>query len=114
MSKQKPDVTDEDIGMRTFQLRREAAVERSLDRMRQGLKQSWEMFTKRDLDDLSWIIGELWAFEKRAEWEDLHFGKLTAEDVFEIIQLARRLRKDSQNTVETLVQAGDMVRARSV
>lgn len=108
----RPDVRDEDIGMRAFQIRKAKAVERAIERLRQGLKTSWGMYTQHDLADLGWMIGELWAFEKRADWEELHFSKLTTEDVTQIIEVARRLRDDPHNTVETLEMVGDIVRGR--
>jgi len=114
MPNSRPDVRDEDIGMRAFQMRKAKAVERAMDRLRQGLRAEWAMFTQRDLSDLGWILGELWAFEKRADWEDLHFSKLTAEDVVTIVGIARTLREDPTNTVETLESVGDIIRARSV
>lgn len=107
------DITDEDIGMRAFQIRKAKAVERAVDRLRQGIRDSWSMFTQRDLSDLGWIVGELWAYEKRADWEDLHFSKLSAEDVVGIIGMARTLREDPHNTVETLERVGDIIRAKS-
>lgn len=110
----KPDVRDEDIGMRAFQLRKAKAVERALERLRQGIRSDWGMFTQHDLGDLGWMIGELWAYEKRADWEELHFSKLTADEVTHIIEVARKLRQDPHNTVETLEAVGDIIRARSV
>jgi hypothetical protein len=114
MSTNRSDVRDEDIGMRAFQIRKAKAVERAIDRLRQGIKPSWAMFTQHDLSDLGWMIGELWAYEKRADWEDLHFSKITPEDVVEIIAIARELRESPRNTVETLERVGDIIRARSV
>lgn len=110
----RPDVRDEDIGMRAFQLRKAKAVERALERLRQGIRADWGMFTQHDLNDLNWMIGELWAYEKRTDWEELHFSKLTAEDTQHIIEVARQLREDPRNTVETLEAVGDVIRARSV
>jgi hypothetical protein len=114
MNGNRPDVSDEDIGMRAFQLRKEKAVERSIERLRQGLKTSWSFFETKELDDFRWIIGELWAFEKRADWEDLHFSKLNVDDVRAIVGYAQQLRADAHNTVETLERVGDIVRARSI
>lgn len=114
MNSNRPDTTDEDIGRRAFQLRKEKATERALDRLRQGLKGDWGMFTQDDLEDLSWILGELWAFENRLDWEDLHFSKLTAEDTQKIISLGRALQENAQHSVETLETVGDIVRARSI
>ena len=39
--KQRPEVTDEEIGIRTFQMRKARAVERAVERIRQGLKDEW-------------------------------------------------------------------------
>jgi len=113
MNGNRSDVRDEDIGMRAFQIRKAKAVERAMDRLRQGIKAEWGMFTQKDLADLGWMIGELWAFEKRADWEDLKFSKLTSEDVQTIIEISRGLREDPHNTVETLEHVGDIIRARS-
>lgn len=114
MTNMRPDIRDEDIGMRAFQIRKAKAVERAMDRLRQGIQASWAMFTQRDLADLGWIVGELWAYEKRADWEELHFSKLTPEDVVEIVGISRQLRDDPHNTVETLERVGDIIRVRSV
>ncbi len=110
----RPDIDDEDIGMRAFQIRKGKAVERALERLRQGLKASWGMFTQKDLDDLAWVLGELWAYEKRQDWEDLHFSKLTPDDVRAILALARDLREATAGLVDTLERIGDIIRARSV
>lgn len=112
MNGNKPDLNDEDVGMRAFQIRKAKAVERAMERLRQGLRDTWPMFSQHDLADLGWMIGELWAYEKRADWEELHFSKLNADDVLEIIAISRKLREDPHNTVETLERVGDIVRAR--
>jgi hypothetical protein len=114
MSPNRPDVREEDIGMRAFQIRKAKAVERAVERLRHGIMPSWPMFTQRDLADLDWMIGELWAYEKRADWEDLHFSKLTPEDVLAIIAIGRGLRENPTNTVGSLERVGDIIRARSV
>ncbi|HZL06705.1 MAG TPA: hypothetical protein VFE45_15050, partial [Coriobacteriia bacterium] len=100
MNRNRPDVSDEDIGMRAFQIRKEKATERALEFLRQGLRSTWSMFTASDLADLTWILGELWAYEKRADWEDLHFSKLTGADVMAIVKLARHLRRCPGGGVE--------------
>lgn len=111
MNINRPDVTDEDIGMRAFHLRKEKAVERAIERLHFGLKDMWSLFSEADRCDLRWIIGELWAYEKRADWEDLHFSTLTAEDVRAIVGYAHSLHALPHNTVETLDLVGDIIRA---
>lgn len=112
MDSKKPDITDEDIGMRTFQIRKAKAVERATERLRQGNRNSWSLFTQRDLADLSWMLGELWAYESREDWDNLHFSKLTPDDVLEIVAIARELQADSHNTVDALKRVGAIVRAK--
>src|SRR5450756_612312 len=64
----------EEIGMRTFQIKRARAVERATDRMRQGLKDDWAKFSEPEVEALQWALGEVWAYVAHAEWDDLHFG----------------------------------------
>jgi hypothetical protein len=114
MNRNRPDVSDEDIGMRAFQIRKEKATERAMERLRQGLRSTWSMFSASDIADLTWILGELWAYEKRADWEELHFSKLTGVDVQAIVKLARHLKDTVEGGVETLERIGDIIRARSI
>jgi len=112
MNMNRPDVSDEDIGMRAFHLRKEKAVERALERLRFGLRDAWSLFSSTDGADLAWVMGELWAYEKRADWENLRFSKLTPEDVRTIVTYAHQLRTAPVNTVETLELIGDIIRMR--
>jgi hypothetical protein len=98
----RPDVTDEDIGMRAFQLKKGKAVERSVQRLRQGLKDQWATLTNHEVEELEWILGELWAYVARAEWEELHFGKLSMHDLRVILQHGRDLRLHTRNAVDVL------------
>ena len=109
----RPDVTDEDIGMRTFQIKKARAVERATERMRSGLKGEWAELTTHEIEELEWILGELWAYAARDEWQDLRFGNLTMHDVRTILKLGRELRKHSRNAVDILNDVADVVRARS-
>ena len=101
MNNQRP-VTDEEIGMRTFQIRKARAVERAMERMRQGLKSEWSLLSLAEVEALGWVLGELWAYVARAEWEDLHFSKLTSADVREILGHAREIANHERNTVDIL------------
>ena len=102
MSSNRPDVTDEDLGMRTFHLRKAKAVERAMDRLRHGLKAEWPQLTNSEIEELEWVLGELWAYIARAEWEDLRFGHLAMHDLRKILLLGRELRKHSRNAVDVL------------
>ncbi|MDH4139337.1 MAG: hypothetical protein OEV43_02075 [Coriobacteriia bacterium] len=111
MSK-RPDVTDEDIGMRAFQLKKGKAVERSVQRMRRGLKDQWGALTNPEVEELEWILGELWAYVARAEWEELHFGKLSLREVRDILKDGRDMRTHARNAVEVLNEVKAIVVAK--
>jgi hypothetical protein len=98
----RPDVTDEEIGMRTFQIRKARAVERAMERMRQGLKTEWSLFSLEEVEALGWVLGELWAYVARTEWEDLHFSKLKSADIRDILGHAKEIANHERNTVDVL------------
>lgn len=112
MSMHGPDVTDEDIGMRAFQLRKAKAVERAVERMRHSLKDQWAALSNHEVEELEWVLGELWAYIARDHWDQLHFGKLDGHDVRMILSYGRELRKHSRNAVEVLTDVDAVVRAK--
>jgi len=112
MSTQRPDVTDEDIGMRTFQLQKAKAVERAVERLRAGLKGEWATLTTHEIEELEWVLGELWAYAARAEWQDLRFGNLTMHDVRTILRHGRDMRKHARNAVDVLNDVAEVVKSK--
>lgn len=113
MSVNRPDISDEDIGMRAFQLRKAKAVERAIERLRHTLRHEWASLTGAEIEELEWVLGELWAYVARNEWENLRFGLLTMADVHAILKLGRELRKHSRNAVEVLTDVDVLIRSRS-
>lgn len=112
MNGPKPDVTDEDIGMRAFQIRKERAVERATDRMRRGLGHEWDMLSQPEIELMSWALGELWAFEDRADWEELHFSKVKLSDIRSILGYARELQSHGRPSVDALKGMAQVVQDR--
>lgn len=108
-SNKRSDVTDEEIGMRTYQIRKARAVERSLARMRQGLQPEWSKFTEPEIEMVSWILGELWAYVPHSEWEELHFGLLSVTDVRKVLNHAREMVDHSRNSVDVLLDVQAIV-----
>jgi hypothetical protein len=108
-SSNRPDVTDEEIGMRTYQIRKARAVERALERMRQGLQAEWSKFTEPEIEMVSWILGELWAYIPHSEWDELHFGLLSVTDVRKTLNLAREMVNHSRNSVDVLKEVQAIV-----
>lgn len=112
MNGQRPDVTDEEIGMRTFQLRKAQAVERATERMRQGLGEEWSKFTEPEIEAIGYVLGELWAYIAHSEWDELHFSTLTITDSRRILNAARELVNHTRNSVEVLQDVHALIVAR--
>jgi hypothetical protein len=109
MNNQHPDVGDEEIGMRTFQLRKARAVERAMERLRQGMKADWALLSHAEIEALGWILGELWAYVARADWEELHFSKLKYADIREILGYAKEIANHTRNSVDVLTDTYKLV-----
>lgn len=109
MRSQRPDVSDEDLGIRAHKLRQAQAVQREIERIRHGLKQEWAALTDREIEELEWVLGELWAYVPRDEWEALHFGLLQMLDIRKILLLGRQLRKHERPSVEILDDIKELV-----
>lgn len=112
MGSRKPDVTDEELGIRTFQLRKARAIERAMERLRQGLGSDWGQLSHAEIEALGWVLGELWAYVARAEWEDLHFSKLELRDLRAIIRGAREIANHSRNSVDVLTEIDTLVKSK--
>jgi hypothetical protein len=102
MNNQRPDVTDEEIGMRTFQIRKAQAVERATERLRQGLGTEWAKFTGPEIEAIGYVLGELWAYIAHSEWDDLKFSTLSVTDTRRILNFARELVNHNRNSVDVL------------
>jgi hypothetical protein len=111
MSGNRPNVTDEEIGMRTFQLRKARAVERAMERLRQGLQADYAQLSHAEVEALNWIFGELWAYVSRGEWDDLHFSTLDLAGARSILDLARDMTTHERNSVDVLQDVRDVITA---
>jgi len=102
MNGQRPDVSDEEIGMRTFQIRKAQAVERASERLRKGLGAEWGKFTGPEIEAIGYVLGELWAYIAHSEWDELRFSTLSITDVRRILNFARELVNHTRNSVDVL------------
>lgn len=85
--------TEEGLGARMYQITRQRAVDRAIERMRAGLKADWQFLTHDDIESLRWFFGEIWATRDRAEWDSLHFSKLDLHDARVLAGHADRLHR---------------------
>jgi len=111
--KQRPEVTDEEIGIRTFQMRKARAVERAVERIRQGLKDEWAKFTEPEIEALGFVLGELWAYIAHADWDDLRFSTLSVTDVRRLLNYSRELVNRKRNAVDVLQDVDGVIVAKS-
>jgi hypothetical protein len=107
------DVSDEDLGIRAFKVKRAKAVERAVERLRRGLGTSWKDLTEEEIEEVEWVLGELWSYVARAHWDDLHFGNLTMGDVVKILTLGSQMRRHVRPTIEVLREVETIVSAVS-
>ena len=97
-----PDVTDEDLGIRAFQIKKAKAVERAVQLVRHSLGTNWTDLTTEEIEEFEWVLGEVWAYVARAHWDDLRFGHVTLRDVIKILTLGSQLRRHARNNIDIL------------
>jgi hypothetical protein len=88
-----PEVTDDEVGRRIFQLNKERHVEQSIEKIRRSLGESWMKFSPEDVEFLKYIFGETWVAMERREWAATSFTRLTKDEVKEIIEIGRKVKK---------------------
>ena len=97
MGKQKID--DEELGIGSYHVRRQQAVERAMEKARRAIPDSWKELSQHDLEVLNWTFGEVWAFAGRLQWDDITFSEMTLPAVVKVIQIGDQVKhkeKDSQ------------------
>ena len=109
MFKNNSDVNDENLGMRAFKVKRAKAVERAIQLIRHELGAQWAELTGEEIDELEWVLGELWAYVARADWDDLRFGRLTIRDIIRILTLGSQIRRHARNNIEILKEVNVVI-----
>jgi len=88
-----PEVTDDERGRRIFQIHKNMAVEKAVDKIRENIGQDWKIYSSRDIDLLKYLLGEGWISIDRRKWEGITFSRLSRENLDEIIKMAKDVRK---------------------
>ena len=104
-----PEMTNEALGMRMHEVNRQRAVERAVERLRHGLKADWHYLSQDDITNLRWLFGELWATLTHAEWDEMHFSKVSFEATRRLVSIADRLRRHGTRRVASLEDAHALV-----
>ncbi len=85
MVKQKID--DEELGIESYHIKRQQAVERAMEKARRAIPDTWKQLSEHDLEVLNWILGEVWSFSGRRVWDDITFSGMTLPAVVKVIQV---------------------------
>jgi len=109
-----PDVSDEDLGIRAFQIKRAKAVERAIERIRHGLGAGWKDLNNGEIEELEWVLGELWSYVAREDWDELHFGRMTMSDIIKTLTLGSQMRRHARPSIEVLREVEALVRAEDL
>jgi hypothetical protein len=104
------DLSDEDIGIRAFKTKKAKAAERAVERIRRAQGDSWSSFTAEEIEELEWILGELWAYIAREDWDDLRFGRLSLQEVIRLLTYGSQLRRYARNSIDILRDVEGVVR----
>jgi len=110
---EKSDKHDEDLGIRAFQIKRGKAVERAIQLIRHGLGTAWSALTAEEIEELEWVLGELWAYIAHTSWDELHFGLLTMTDVVKLLTLGSQLRRHARGSIEILRDVESLINAKT-
>ncbi|MBN2247524.1 MAG: hypothetical protein JW733_02365 [Coriobacteriia bacterium] len=102
---------DESLGIRLYEVNRQRAVDRAIERTRYALGADWHYLTTDDHDTLRWITGELWATTARDEWETFRFSKLDLRAVQRLVSIGDRLRRHRTGRASALENAAGVVRS---
>jgi hypothetical protein len=80
---------DDAIGAYSFGVRKTAAVEQSLGRIRHRLAKGWETLQDDEIQSLAWTLGEAWAQMGFYAWDRINLGGITMDDTDQLIELGR-------------------------
>ncbi len=85
MVKQKID--DEELGIGSYHIKRQQAVERAMEKARGSVPDAWKELSQHDLEVLNWVLGEVWAFSGRQQWDAIAFSGMTLPALVKVIQI---------------------------
>lgn len=92
MTNKDRDVSEDEVGAYSFNLRRTAAVEQSLGRIRHSLASDWLKLQDDEIQSLAWVLGEAWAHMGFYAWDQLKLADINMDVTDILIDLGRRGR----------------------
>ncbi|MCL5291570.1 MAG: hypothetical protein M1548_03450 [Actinobacteria bacterium] len=107
------DVNDEDIGIRTFQIRKQRQVERAIEKIRFNMGKEWQKLSAEEEEILEWALGEAWAMMGFSDWEHIGFSFMEYADAQQIILLAREVVEHRMPGTKAIEQIHQMLNGLS-
>lgn len=86
------DVNEDEVGAYSFNLRKTAAVEQSLGRIRHSLASDWIKLQDDEIQSLSWVLAEAWAHMGFYAWDQLNLADINIDIADTLIDIGRRGR----------------------
>jgi predicted DNA-binding protein (UPF0278 family) len=96
--------TDDNLGRRLFQVRKEKAVEEALEKIRRGSTVQWNSISPTDSDILKDVLGEIWTSIERHRWSAYRFSKVSAQDLKSLIILGKEMKSQYSPSDEKIRQ----------
>jgi hypothetical protein len=91
-----PEISNDERGRRRFQIQKEQAVEKVMDKLRTALGPEFHAFTAAELENVKYVLGETWVSMERATWERCSFTRLKKSDVDYIAQYGKQARRSQR------------------
>lgn len=82
-------MTNDERGRRVFQVHKQMAVEKALEKIRENIGQDWKLYSTRDIDLLKYLLGESWISLDRRTWEGIAFTRLSRKNLDEMIKIGK-------------------------
>ena len=84
-----PDISEEELGRRRFQIRKEKAVEDALIKIRHNIGPAMISLTQEDMQSLKSLLEEVWVNGDRGRWDKYSFSALTISQIDALIAIGR-------------------------
>ena len=87
-----PEVTSDERGRRVFQIHKERAAEKAIEKIRQALGLDWKVFSSTEVDILRYILEETWVALDRETWGKCAFSRLKRSELESIIRIGKQVK----------------------
>jgi len=101
-----PDVSKTEIGRRMFQLQKEKAVEKVVEKIRQNTGAGWKTLSEADVHLLERLLQAVWVTIEQVKWTKIRFDRMSVDDVKRVLSIGKSLdlEKLSQRTVSDALE----------